>query len=108
MFAFAAELGRRGMAEKDRPRGLVVTDDIGNYYYLRPEVLAQAQLPEDEVKKLKSGLASASGKEGVRVTSIKELPQILSNRELSPDEMKSVTGGVAASRTMTSTIMCPW
>jgi hypothetical protein len=105
------------MAEK--PSGLLVTDDSGNYYYLRPEILAQAKMPEEDVKKLKSGIASASGKD----------------RELSLDELQSAAGGVVntasigsvpriqsvgalrvsgpggafdPSAAVKSTIMCPW
>jgi hypothetical protein len=101
------------MAEQDRPSGLVITDDRGNYYYLRAEILAEAKMPEEDVKKLTSGLAGGTGKGSVSVTSIKDLPQIVgtrsSDRELSLDEMKGVTGGLAArGGAMTSTIMCPW
>lgn len=101
------------MAEQARPSGLIVTDDSGNYYYLRPETLAQAKMPEEDVKKLKSGLAKASGKD----------------RELSIDEMQSVAGGAISAGGLNvpkiqsvgalrlpgggagaaaSTIMCPW
>lgn len=101
------------MADQARPNGLVITDDSGNYYYLRPEVLAQAKMPDEDVKKLKQGISSASGKE----------------RELSLDEMHSVAGGVVSTAQihslpqiqttglkigspsgalMSSTIMCPW
>jgi len=106
------------MAES-RPSGLLVTDDSGNYYYLRPEILAQAKMPEEDVKKLKSGIASASGKD----------------RELSLDELQSAAGGVISTASISgipsiqsvgalrvsgpggafdpsaavkSTIMCPW
>jgi hypothetical protein len=106
------------MAEK--PSGLLVTDDSGNYYYLRPEILAQAKMPEEDVKKLKSGIASATGKD----------------RELSLDELQSAAGGMVStasigsmpriqsvgalrvggvgggafdpSAAVKSTIMCPW
>jgi hypothetical protein len=102
------------MAE-NRPSGLIVTDDSGNYYYLRPEILAQAKMPDEDVKKLKAGLATAAGKD----------------RELSLDEMGSVAGGAAFVKSVpsiqnvgalrvgglgggpgagavASTIMCPW
>jgi hypothetical protein len=102
---------------QSRPSGLLVTDDSGNYYYLRPEILAQAKMPEEDVKKLKSGLASATGKD----------------RELSLDELQSAAGGVVSTAqignmpqiqsvgalrvgsvggldaaAVKSTIMCPW
>ena len=103
---------------QSRPSGLLVTDDSGNYYYLRPEILAQAKMPEEDVKKLKSGIASATGKD----------------RELSLDELKSAAGGVISTASISglpniqsvgalrvggigggpdfgavkSTIMCPW
>ena len=102
---------------QSRPSGLLVTDDSGNYYYLRPEILAQAKMPEEDVKKLKSGLASATGKD----------------RELSLDELQSAAGGVVSTASISglpniqsvgalrvgsaggldagavkSTIMCPW
>jgi hypothetical protein len=111
------------MAEKDRPSGLILTDEGGNYYYLRPEVLAQARMPEEEVEKLKAGLAAATSKD----------------RELSLDEMQTVAGGIMNTTTtsslrtlpsiqslgaikvggggstgignlnlVTSTVMCPW
>jgi len=94
-----------------KPDGLVITDDAGNYYYLRPEILAQAKMPDTEVKRMKEGLASKGGKD----------------RELSVDDLQAVAGGLnvptahisqvaAVSNVslrpggplMTSTIMCPW
>ena len=96
---------------EERPSGLVISDDDGNYYYLRPETLAQAKMPEEDVSKLKSGMGAASGKDG----------------ELSMSDMQSVAGGALSTTlapktlnvgslnlrgvktgTMTSTIMCPW
>ena len=44
-----------------KPNGLFITDDAGNVYYLRPEILAQAKMPDEDVKRLKDELA-ASGK----------------------------------------------
>jgi hypothetical protein len=108
--------------QKERPNGLVVADDGGNYYYLRPEILAQAKMPEAEVLRMKAGLAE--GKKG-------------QDRELSVDDLQGVAGGAspqlghlpgvhsignisslkmptgpdlrgADMRGMTSTIMCPW
>lgn len=65
--------------QKDKPDGLVVTDDNGNYYYLRPEILAQAKMPEEDLAKFKAGLAEASQGE---------------DRELSTEEMEGVAGGM--------------
>jgi hypothetical protein len=109
------------VAEQSKPGGLVITDDGGNYYFLRPEVLAQAKMPDEDVKKLKSGISKAAGKSG----------------ELSMDDMQAVAGGAGMgaahfaapnlqhvprinltavartpgpdfSKVMTSTVMCPW
>jgi|SRR6516165_4683114 hypothetical protein len=94
-----------------KPDGLVITDDAGNFYYLRPEILAQAKMPDTEVKRMKEGLAASSkGKD----------------RELSVEDLHAVAGGLnvpsahlgtfkvpsVISRpggpTMEGTIMCPW
>ena len=95
-----------------RPDGLVITDDAGNYFYLRPEILAQAKMPDAEVKRMKEGLAASSkGKD----------------RELSVEDLHSVAGGLnvptahlgttfnvpnlgahSGSPVMSSTVMCPW
>ena len=87
-----------------RPSGLVITDDSGNYYYLRPEILAQAKMPDSEVKRMKEGLSK--------------------DRELSADDLQAVAGGlnmpmahmgtfklpqaVSGGAHMSSTVMCPW
>jgi hypothetical protein len=102
-----------------KPNGLFITDDAGNVYYLRPEILAQAKMPDEDVKKLKEELA-ANGK--------------AQDQELSLDDLNAVAGGVnfpAATHVhvgtsfsalshlgtsgipnignvMTSTVMCPW
>jgi hypothetical protein len=92
-----------------RPNGLFITDDAGNVYYLRPEILAQAKMPAEDVQKLKDELAAGSkGKD----------------RELSVEDLHTVAGGVSVPMThlaniptishggtspvMSSTIMCPW
>jgi X-X-X-Leu-X-X-Gly heptad repeat protein len=106
------------VAEQARPTGLVITDDNGNYYYLRPEILAQAKMPEEDVKKLKSGAATASGKTGelsddalahvaggvVNMSAIKiSAPQV---QTMDAARAPSIGGRVGG--TMMSTIMCPW
>lgn len=106
-----------------KPNGLFITDDAGNVYYLRPEILAQAKMPDEDVKKLKDELAATTshGKD----------------QELSLEDLNTVAGGVnfpAAAHVhlgstfsassvlssshssgipnignvMTSTVMCPW
>jgi hypothetical protein len=101
-----------------KPNGLFITDDAGNVYYLRPEILAQAKMPDEDVKRLKDELgASSKGKQG----------------ELSAEDLNAVAGGANVAMThitalstsniaaaslvshpsiggpvMTSTVMCPW
>jgi hypothetical protein len=95
------------VVEQERPDGLVVTDNSGNYYFLRPEILAQAKMPEEDVSRFK---AYSAKKE---------------DRELSGDDLKAVSGGTSTqlpgilnigsvpalkspSPTTYSTVMCPW
>jgi hypothetical protein len=104
-----------------KPDGLFITDDAGNVYYLRPEILAQAKMPDEDVKKLRAEIA-ASGKGDAK------------DQELSVDDLSTIAGGVnypaathvhvanvAAtsvvsraspsfdfSKVATSTVMCPW
>src|SRR5207245_256101 len=110
----------RDMADQ-KPNGLFITDDAGNVYYLRPEILAQAKMPDEDVKKLKDELAANSKGQ---------------DQELSLEDLNTVAGGVnfpAATHVhvgasfsalnhlathssgipnignvMTSTVMCPW
>lgn len=104
------------MAEQARPSGLIVTDDSGNYYYLRPETLAQAKMPDEDVQKLKSGIAAAAGKTGelsmedmqsvaggaVAMAQLHNIPQI---QKVAMQPLKSGFPGAGA---VASTIMCPW
>ena|ERR1700760_1553928 len=66
----------------EKPNGLFITDDEGNVYYLRPEILAQAKMPEEDLKLLREEMA-ASGK-----TSAK-------SGELNIDDLHSVAGGIS-------------
>ncbi len=104
--------------QKDRPDGLVITDDSGNYYYLRPDVLAGAKMPPEDVEKLRAGLAKENAS---------------TDRELSTEELETAAGGfgmpggiqipgipsipqlgsirfspTAGRNTSYSTVMCPW
>jgi hypothetical protein len=92
-------------SQADRPTGLIVSDDSGNFYYLRPELLADAKMPEEDVKKLKAGLEQAS--------------KTSQDPEINIVELDTVTGGlnltgvresknVEDRRAVRSTIMCPW
>lgn len=105
--------------QKERPNGLVVTDDGGNYYYLRPEVLAQAKMPEEDVLKLKAGLAqSTKGQD--RELSVDDLHGVAGGMSVKSTHLPGISnignvsslkmpeGSLIGSRTMTSTIMCPW
>ena len=93
--------------EQERPDGLVVTDNSGNYYFLRPEILAQAKMPEEDVSRFKAFSAK------------------MEDRELSADDLKGVSGGTSTQLpgilnigsvptvkstgpSSYSTVMCPW
>ena len=67
------------MAE-EKPNGLFITDDEGNVYYLRPEILAQAKMPEADLKALKEE-AAASGKSSAKAG------------ELNIEDLQTVAGG---------------
>src|SRR5260370_13569923 len=72
-----------------KPNGLFITDDAGNVYYLRPEILAQAKMPDEDVKRLKDELAASSkGKQG----------------ELSIEDLHTVAGGANVPMTHVGTI----
>jgi len=103
----------------EKPNGLFITDDAGNVYYLRPEILAQAKMPEEDVQKLRQEVAANSKGQA-------------KDAELSIDDLNAVAGGVrfptashvhlstnisAAAiaspkfdlgKFATSTVMCPW
>ena len=93
----------------DKGDGLFITDDNGNFYYLRPEILAQARMSAEDVARVKD--LAAKGQD----------------RELSADDLQGVVGGAAGLQipgvihvssqslmrlpgggTMEGTIMCPW
>ncbi len=66
----------------EKPNGLFITDDEGNVYYLRPEVLAQSKMPEEDLKLLRQEMA-ASGKNSAK------------SGELNIEDLHSVAGGVS-------------
>lgn len=95
-----------------KPDGLFITDDAGNVYYLRPEILAQAKMPDEDVKRLKDELAASSkGKQGE--LSIEDLQTVAGGANVPMTHVGKVSissdlsrpGGIGG---MTSTIMCPW
>lgn len=111
--------------QKDRPDGLVITDDGGNYYYLRPDVLADAKMPQEDVEKLKAGLAksdppadrelnseeleTAAGGAGMmgggQIPGVPKIPE-LGGIKISPTNgLARLPGGRGSSY---STVMCPW
>ncbi|PJG51259.1 hypothetical protein CVM73_32095 [Bradyrhizobium forestalis] len=105
----------------EKPNGLFITDDAGNVYYLRPEILAQTKMPEEDVKKLREEVAANSKGQA-------------KDAELSIDDLNAVAGGVSfptashvhlatnisshtaaissakldLGKVATSTVMCPW
>jgi hypothetical protein len=98
-----------------RPNGLVITDDAGNYYYLRPEILAQAKMPDAEVKRMKEGLIAASkGKD--HELSVEDLGAVAGGANVPLAHLPSAfniptlshTGLGKGGPTMEGTIMCPW
>lgn len=92
----------------DNGDGLFITDNDGNYYYLRPEILAHAKMTDEEIAGVKARGAKGKG------------------RELSADDLQAVVGGAGSQipgvlhigtvpslklpggATMEGTIMCPW
>lgn len=97
-----------------KPNGLFITDDAGNVYYLRPEILAQAKMPDEDVKRLKDELAASSkGKQGE--LSIEDLHTVAGGANVPLTHVGTVSVASLASSNlhlggsvMTSTIMCPW
>ena len=103
-----------------KPNGLFITDDAGNVYYLRPEILAQAKMPDEDVKRLKDELAASSkGKKGE--LSIEDLHTVAGGANVPMTHIGTVAVSNLASHAslvshpggiggpvMTSTIMCPW
>jgi hypothetical protein len=91
--------------QQDNGEGLFITDNSGNYYYFRPETLAQAKMTDEDIVRAKAESAKQQ------------------NRELSADDLQAVAGGMSSlpgilnvgnipsvkgSPVMTSTVMCPW
>jgi hypothetical protein len=92
--------------QHDNGEGLFITDNSGNYYYFRPETLAQAKMTDEDIARVKQEAAKRQ------------------SSELSADDLKAVAGGMSAQipgilnvgtipsvkggPVMTSTIMCPW
>jgi hypothetical protein len=92
----------------DKGDGLFITDNGGNYYYLRPEILAHAKMTDEEIAGMKARSAKGQG------------------RELNADDLQAVVGGsnvalpgvlhignvpsfkLPSGATMEGTVMCPW
>ncbi len=93
------------LSSTDNGEGLLLTDSGGNYYYIRPDILAQTKMTDEEILRVK-----AQGPKG-------------QDRELSADELQAVAGGtsqppgiinighvptLSSGVKMEGTIMCPW
>jgi|SRR6187551_21584 hypothetical protein len=104
-----------------KPSGLFITDDAGSVYYLRPEILAQAKMPDEDVKKLKDELAAMSkGKIKEGELSVEDLNAVAGGANVAMHHVAGISSHVASvsalSRShgpdigpvMTSTVMCPW
>jgi len=99
-----------------KPNGLFVTDDAGNVYYLRPEILLQAKMPEEDLKKLKAEMAAGGGKGGE--LNVEELHNVAGGMSLSHAHLAFNVPQLSATaihspqvdfgKVMTSTVMCPW
>src|SRR5712671_5636129 len=104
-----------------KPNGLFITDDAGNVYYLRPEILAQAKMPEEDVKKLREEIAASSeGQAKDQELSIDDLNTVAGGvsfpaathvhigSAISASALSAVSPKVDFSKVQTSTVMCPW
>lgn len=97
-----------------KPNGLFITDDAGNVYYLRPEILAMAKMPAEDVQKLKDEQAAVSKGKGGEL-SLEALNTVAGGASGPITHLAtinvpnlSVHGGLGGPATMTSTVMCPW
>ncbi|ACA14684.1 hypothetical protein M446_0099 [Methylobacterium sp. 4-46] len=127
-FVVPSKIGRGRMSEQNQqPNGLVITDGGGNYYYLRPEILAQTKMPDEDVQKLKSGLAASSaGKDeelsgaaleavaggagiggGIQLPGVVQIPSF-NIGSLTASLTHSKPGLPDLGKVMSSTVMCPW
>jgi hypothetical protein len=102
----------------EKPNGLFVTDNAGNVYYLRPEILAQAKMPPEDLEKLKAEMAaSGKGTEGGEL-SVQDLETVAGGMNVSFSRMSfnlphmnvllHQTPKLDLGKVMTSTVMCPW
>jgi hypothetical protein len=103
-----------------KPDGLFITDDAGNVYYLRPEILAQAKMPDEDVKKLKEEVAVLSKSKQDQELSIDDLNTVAGGinfpaathvhiaQNVSAVAMAAVSPKLDLSKVATSTVMCPW
>jgi hypothetical protein len=102
----------------EKPNGLFVTDDAGNDYYLRPEILAQARMPEEDLKKLRAEMAAGGGKGKDGELSVEELHTVAGGMNLSHTHLAFNLPQISVAalhsptvdfgKVMTSTVMCPW
>jgi hypothetical protein len=90
------------MAEtRQEGQGLLVKDEQGNLYYLRPEILEMTRVTQEEVDagKLNEVIGDAT---------IKPLAPV---KPLDPAVAEQIKGGAAKPKpkpTAGGTIMCPW
>jgi hypothetical protein len=98
----------------EKPSGLFITDDAGNVYYLRPEILAQAKMADEDVKRLKDEMAAMSkGKVEEGELSVEDLNTVAGGSNVAMmHHVPAISPLVAASSIMhvpvNSTVMCPW
>jgi hypothetical protein len=97
------------LSSTDNGEGLFLSDNSGNYYYIRPEILAQTKMSKEDVARVKAQKPKAG------------------DRELSADDLQAVVGGsgmpslpgvlqighvpslsVPKGASMEGTVMCPW
>ena len=81
-------------AKEQGRTGLIVSDDAGNYYYLRPEVLDKTRMPKEDVERFKHGLSEVSKGAFPPVTGSLRIPS--SSKLKDPQDLAA------------GTVMCPW
>jgi hypothetical protein len=85
------------MADTTTQMGLMLADDSGNVYYIRPELLEAAMVPKDMAEKALRELKQ-EGKPG------RKNYRILGNVESKGERAAEFVATALPSRT----IMCPW
>jgi len=96
-------------AKESQDRGLIIRDEDGNYYFLRPEFLEACKIPKEEIEAVKE-LGADSGKALASKDAKRHEAEVIGSLKVSKP-LENVDRELAErlrTTTATTTYMCPW